>query len=102
MSKVRRSGSQTAGTSLKAVVFDMDGTLVSSLPLIFHCENEISKRYTGNSLTLEEVIGKFGPPARTIIRSITGELSEEKQAEAVKDYYECYSKNVPNKVLVFP
>ncbi len=102
MAKSKRSGSATIETTLKAIVFDMDGTLVSSLPLIFYCENEISRRYTTNSLTLEDVIGKFGPPARTIIRSITGELSEEKQTQAVKDYYECYSKNVLKKVLVFP
>jgi pyrophosphatase PpaX len=90
------------GTSLKAIIFDMDGTLVSSLSLIHHCENQISKQYTGKALTLEEVIAKFGPPARTIIRSITSDLSTEQQNQAVRDYYDCYSRNVPAKVLVFP
>lgn len=91
-----------ADGSLKAVVFDMDGTLVSSLSLIYHCESEISKKYTGKGLTLEEVISKFGPPARTIIRTITASLGEEAQHRAVLDYYDCYSRNAPNKVLVFP
>ena len=80
----------------------MDGTLVSSLSLIHHCESEISRRYVGRGLTLEEVISKFGPPARAIIRQITSSLSVDVQNTAVKDYYDCYSRNVPEKVLVFP
>ncbi len=80
----------------------MDGTLVSSLSTIMHCENKISLKYTNQSLTLEDVIANFGPPARTIIRNMTANLSKELQERAVSDYYECYSKNVPSKVLVFP
>ncbi len=86
----------------KAIIFDMDGTLVSSLSLIHHCVNEISRKYVNKSLTLEEVISNFGPPARTIIRNLTASLSEDLQSRAVSDYYECYSKNVSSKVLVFP
>src|SRR3989442_13399471 len=55
----------------KAIIFDMDGTLVSSLPAIYHCENEISLKYLKTSLTLDDVISKFGPPAHTIIRDMT-------------------------------
>ncbi len=80
----------------------MDGTLVSSLSLIHHCENEISKKYTGKTLSLEDVISRFGPPARSIIRSLTDGFGEEQQDKAVRDYYDCYSKNAPSKILVFP
>ena len=90
------------GVSLKAVIFDMDGTLVSSLPVIFHCENEISLKYLKTTLTLEDVIAKFGPPARAIIANMTNSLSEDLRNRAVSDYYECYSKNVARKGLVFP
>ena len=102
MSNAENVSSQSFGPLLKAVVFDMDGTLVSSLSLIHHCESEISEKYVGRSLTLEEVISKFGPPARAIVREITAGLSEELQDRAVRDYYDCYSRNVPKKVLVFP
>ncbi len=80
----------------------MDGTLVSSLSLIHHCVNRISRKYVNQSLTLEEVISNFGPPARTIIKNLTAGLPEDLQSRAVSDYYECYSKNVSSKVLVFP
>lgn len=88
--------------NLKAIIFDMDGTLVSSLSLIHHCESEISRTYTGNGLTVEDVISRFGPAARSIIRSLTEGLGEEQQTKAVRDYYECYSKNASSKILVFP
>ena len=95
-------GRWTHDTSLRNVIFDMDGTLVSSLPVIYQCENFISQKYLHAPLTLEEVIAKFGPPARAIIRDMTARLSSEAQESAVADYYECYGENVPSKALVFP
>ena len=80
----------------------MDGTLVSSLPVIYHCENEISRKYLQTSLTLEDVISKFGPPAHTIIRDMTRNLSDEVQSRAVADYYECYRTYISSRGLVFP
>jgi len=80
----------------------MDGTLVSSLPVIYHCENEISRKYLKASLTLEEVISRFGPPAHAIIRDMTRTLSDEVQSRAVSDYYECYRTHVSTRGLVFP
>ncbi len=80
----------------------MDGTLVSSLPVIYHCENEISRKYLGTSLVLEEVIAKFGPPAHTIIKDMARSLPGAVQTMAVSDYYECYRKQVSVRGLVFP
>ena len=80
----------------------MDGTLVSSLPVIYHCENEISLKYLKTSLTLEDVISKFGPPAHTIIRDMTRALPEGVQGRAVSDYYECYRTHVSIRGIVFP
>ena len=80
----------------------MDGTLVSSLPVIYHCENEISRKYLKTSLTLEDVISKFGPPAHAIIKEMTLSLPDSVQIRAVSDYYECYRTNVSSRGLVFP
>ncbi len=102
MSEIDHGKPEGVGTSLKAVILDMDGTLVSSLPVIYYCENEISMKYLKTSLTLEDVIAKFGPPARTIIANMTNSLPEDLRNRAVSDYYECYSKNVARKGLVFP
>lgn len=80
----------------------MDGTLVSSLPVIYHCENEISRNYLQTSLTLEDVISKFGPPAHAIIKDMTRNLSDALQSRAVSDYYDCYRTQVSTRGLVFP
>ncbi len=102
MSEVEYGKARGSGASLKAIVFDMDGTLVSSLPVIYHCENEISRKYLKIALTLEDVISKFGPPARVIIRNMTASLSKDLQDRAVSDYYECYRKHVSSRGLIFP
>jgi pyrophosphatase PpaX len=86
----------------RAIIFDMDGTLVSSLPVIYHCENDISRKYLRTSLSLEEVISKFGPPAHTIIKDMTQNLPDAVQEKAVSDYYECYRTHVSTRGLVFP
>ena len=80
----------------------MDGTLVSSLPVIYHCENEISRKYLKTSLRIEDVISKFGPPAHKIIRDMTRTLPDDIQTKAVMDYYECYRTHVSGRGLVFP
>lgn len=80
----------------------MDGTLVSSLSCIYYCVNEISTKYVQKQFTLEEIIASFGPPARTIIRSITSNLAKDLQEKAVSDYYQYYRNNVATKALVFP
>ena len=100
--ETRENTGLVSGDSLRAIIFDMDGTLVSSRPLMHHCIGEISQKYTGRGLTLEEVVAKFGPPICTIIRSITAHLTKGEQDQAVEDYYDCHRNNVSSKVVVFP
>ena len=88
--------------SFDTIIFDMDGTLVSSLSCIYHCVNQISEKYVHVSRTLEQIIANFGPPAYVIIQNLTSELPEALQQEAVSEYYKCYKNNVRDKVLVFP
>ena len=88
--------------NLNGVIFDMDGTLVSTLPLIVHCVNEIVEKYMNRKLTLEEVIATFGPAAREIIRRFTIQLGEIQSKAAIEDYYSCYRRELPRRALLFP
>lgn len=94
--------SSEIGKSLKGVIFDLDGTLLSTLPLIIHCFNEVYNRYLNKTFTPEEIIATFGPTARNLIRSQGSNLPEDQIQRAVDDYYECYRKNSSSKILVFP
>ncbi len=94
--------SSEIGKALKGVIFDLDGTLLSTLPLIIHCFNEVYNRHLNKSLTTEEIIATFGPTARNLIRTQGSSLSKDQIQRAVDDYYECYRKNSSSKVLVFP
>ena len=58
--------------------------------------------YLQTSLTLEDVISKFGPPAHAIIKDMTRNLSDAVQSRAVLDYYDCYRTQVSTRGLVFP
>ena len=88
--------------NLNGVIFDMDGTLVSTLPLIVHCLNEIVEKYLGRNLTLEEVTSTFGPAAREIIGRFTIQLGGIQSKAAIEDYYSCYRRELPSRALVFP
>ncbi len=90
------------GEKLRGVLFDMDGTLVSTLPLIFHCVNHVTEKYLNKGMTLEEVIASFGPPAREIIRGLTSHLPGNKSEVAVEGYYNCYRTHCSSKALLFP
>src|SRR6266542_239178 len=95
-------GHSSLGPKLKGVIFDMDGTLVSTLPLIVHCVSEISQQYLDKTLTLEQVIETFGPPAREIVRRLTSPLGESEARSAVEEYYGCYRRELPRRALLFP
>jgi len=90
------------GSNLKAVLFDMDGTLVNSLDAFLHCENKISLKYAGKRLSLEEVFSGFGPAASDIVRNITAGLPAALQNRAVSDFYDCWKRSAVSKVFVFP
>src|SRR5215472_7854201 len=83
-------------------MFDMDGTLVSTLSAFLHCENEISMKYLGKRLSLEEVVSGFGPAVSEIVRSLTAHLPAKVQSRAISDFYKCWAKSVSSKVVVFP
>ncbi len=94
--------SSEIGKTLKGIIFDLDGTLLSTLPLIIHCFNQVYNRYLNRTLTPEEIIATFGPTARNLIGTLGSNLSKDRLQRAVDEYYDCYRRNSSRKILVFP
>jgi pyrophosphatase PpaX len=72
-----------------AVIFDIDGTLASTNRLIFASFNYVMDKYSGKTLTDEEIIGLFGPPEDVILK----EFFNSKYELVREDYYKFYKDN---------
>ncbi len=90
------------GKALKAVIFDMDGTLVSTQPLITFCIANVSKKYLKRRLSAQDSLWKFGPPARNIIAAFGGRLPTVPIQDSVHDYHSCYRENLLGKAILLP
>jgi pyrophosphatase PpaX len=87
--------------SIKGVIFDMDGTLISTEAVIVHCVNETSKKYLKRTLPQGDAFWTLGPPARNIIKGFANGLPGNPVKEAVEDYLSCYRNNFPDKTILF-
>ena len=73
----------------KGIIFDVDGTLTFTNPLIFNSFNHITKKYLGKSFSDEEIISLFGPTEDVILK----EICKDEYINARKDYYKYYRDN---------
>ena len=69
------------------VIFDLDGTLVDTLPATFECFQKAVGDVLGKPPTREEILERFGPADHEIISTWVG---PDHAAEAVKVLYACY------------
>ncbi len=92
----------TPGELMKGIIFDMDGTLISTEELIVHCVNQTSKKYLKRTLPREDELWTFGPPARNIIKTFASKLPGRPVREAVEDYHSCYRTNFLERALLIP
>jgi len=68
-------------------IFDVDGTLTSTIQLIFDSFNFIARKYLDRTFTDKEIVTMFGPTEDVILKKWCGERYEEARVE----YYKYYS-----------
>jgi len=73
----------------KCVVFDIDGTIVSTNELILASFNHVNQKYLKKTITFEEIISLFGPPEDIILVEWFGDKAEQVK----EDYYNFYTDN---------
>lgn len=82
---------------VRAALFDLDGTLVDSLPTIAEATVEAFARH-GHRVTQAEIVPRIGPPMEVLAREVTGAGLDESQAMYVtyQDlYYSEYIQRTP-------
>jgi HAD superfamily hydrolase (TIGR01549 family) len=62
---------------IKAVIFDLDGTLANTLPLCIEAFRKSIEPLTGKSITDEEIIATFGPSEEGTIMALAPEHYEK-------------------------
>ncbi|GGE32249.1 phosphohydrolase [Pullulanibacillus camelliae] len=72
---------------MKTIVFDFDGTLANTLPIIVSTFQHLFRTYKGVTASAEEVMALFGPTEEGMLHDL---LPEEDWAQAERDLYTYY------------
>lgn len=75
---------------MKAIVFDFDGTIANTLPVMFHSFRQVFKTYDSKEYTDEEIKDMFGPPEPDLIKQ---NLESDQKEEAIELYFWEYNNN---------
>lgn len=75
---------------IRCVVFDFDGTLADTLPLIFKALIHVFKTYDGKELTGGHIVSMFGPTEEGIIRKHLANSAELESA--VTEFFRVYEQ----------
>jgi phosphoglycolate phosphatase-like HAD superfamily hydrolase len=72
---------------VRAIIFDLDGTLADTFPLIVSSWNEAMHEPLGRVFTPEEVVARFGVPDPAMLQR---ELPAAAWEQAIATYHEHY------------
>lgn len=86
---------------ISCVLFDFDGTLADTLPLVFKGMKQVFKNFDQSEHSTEDIIAMFGPTEEQIIRT---RLSNPNIEAAVEEFYRIYkdehAKFVPKSLEI--
>ncbi len=88
-----------------AIVFDLDGTLVDSLPDMLRAMNAFLARLGRPDVTLEDVKGWVGDGAKELVRrglEASGGIPDQPLADLVRQYIDCYRGNAAHDTKPYP
>lgn len=89
-------------THHKIVIFDLDGTLINSLPDISAAGNKMLQKYGKASHTIDEYKYFVGNGSKRLVERILPDFSEEQQAEALDIYKEFYQNDLVVNTTAYP
>jgi pyrophosphatase PpaX len=74
---------------IRAVCFDIDGTLADTLPVVYSAFQHVTRQFLGRSYSEEEIAGLFGPSEEGIIRRL---FPSNQWDDCVKAYNVAYER----------
>ena len=83
---------------VQAVIFDLDGTLADTLPMIVEAFELTFQEFGMPLLTQDEIFAHFGPTEDGVIRAMFGDVS----AAAVPVFYDAYQELLNGGIAPFP
>jgi phosphoglycolate phosphatase len=93
-------------SSLKAVVFDLDGTLVNTVPDVRLALNQALALYCSRQIKQDEIYELIGHGARYMIQKafeMANVSLTDIEIQRAQDYYlECYKKNPVVETIIYP
>lgn len=75
---------------IKAIVFDLDGTIADTIPLTVYSIKEVVRKLTGRLLSDDEVTKEFGPIDTEIVKKLAGDKGDN---SAVEHYIRHFTDN---------
>ena len=88
--------------TIRAVLFDLDGTLVDSLEDLTDAVNHIRKAFSHPLLTADEVRQKVGKGARHLIRQALPDSSDTLIDQALDMFLEFNRQHIADKSRLYP
>lgn len=95
------AGTGAMSRQLDAVVFDFDGTLVDTFPLMLAAFNAACQPYRATPVTREEMVSHFGPGAGTEV-PILSILAGRDDPACAEAFYDAYAARHGELCACFP
>ena len=90
-------------TNYKAVIFDLDGTLINSISDIAFCANSVLQKHGYAALPTERYKELVGDGISNLVRKIMPdrEISPEQLSELIEEYRKLYSANWNKETCIY-
>jgi phosphoglycolate phosphatase-like HAD superfamily hydrolase len=95
--KSRAGNLPPASVKYRLLIFDFDGTIADTLPIIIASFREVASRYRGQPVSAEEVVSHFGLSEEGIIQRLVPSDSDD----ALREFLALYEQK-HDEVALFP
>ncbi|PVX51949.1 phosphoglycolate phosphatase [Balneicella halophila] len=95
-------------TDKELIIFDLDGTLINSIPDLTLATNKMLKHYKLPPLTMEEATPYIGNGAKALVERALNHTTKEQSvsenltAEALEIYFKAYEEAPCNDTFLYP